>query len=324
MAQFNPKIKFGHRREVVEIEDKQGAKPMAYFFPYVEAEQRNLSDGIGHRSRWTSFIFGLKDTRSLAAEDQLHQPRLPAPVPQEEASGPPPRSRGEDSLRAFIGHVLQIVAKDLRVEWRSREILYTMSFFAILVVVIFSFAFARQGQPMHQVAGGILWVVIAFAGTIGLGRMFDRERENDTHRALLLCPASRAAIYLGKLVGVFLFISLTEAVIVPLLVVLFELTVVAPGLLLGLLILGTAGFSAVGALFAATLMQSRSRDVLLGILLFPIVTPVIVAGAKGTAALMAGPEEAAGGMVWLKLIFVFDLVFVSLSMWAFGPLARGE
>jgi heme exporter protein B len=224
----------------------------------------------------------------------------------------------------FARHVLRIVAKDLRVEWRSREILYTMSFFAVLVVVLFSFAFARQGQPMHEVAGGILWTVLAFAGTLGLGRVFDREREGDTHRALLLAPISRAAIYLGKVLGVCVFIGITEAVVVPLLVTLFELRVSSPALLTALLLLGTVAFAVVGSLFAATLMQSRSRDVLLGILLFPVVTPVIVAGAKGTAALMAGPAEAASAIVWLKLLAVFDVVFVALSLWAFDPLTRGE
>jgi len=239
--------------------------------------------------------------------------------------GPLPAApRRLEGAGPFLTQLLQIALKDLRVEWRSREILYTMSFFAVLVIVIFAFAFAREGQPMEQVAGGILWVVIAFSGTLGLGRAFDREREGDTQRALLLSPVSRAALYLGKLLGVFIFITLAEAVVVPLEVLLFNLRVTSPLLLAALLVLGTLGFSAVGCLFAATLMQSRSRDVLLSILLFPIVTPVIVAGAKGTAALMAGPAEAAGALVWLKLTAVFDLVFVVLSLWAFGPLTRGE
>jgi heme exporter protein B len=220
--------------------------------------------------------------------------------------------------------VLQIAGKDLRVEWRSREILYTMSFFAVLVIVIFSFAFVREGQPTGAVAGGILWVVIPFAGVLGLGRAFDREREAETHHALLLSPASRAALYLGKLVGVFIFICITEVVVVPLLLLLFSLQVSSPALLGGLILLGTLGFASVGSLFAAPLMQARSRDVLLPILLFPIITPLIVAGAKGTAALLAGPAELAGAVVWLKLLAVFDLTFVLLSLWAFGPLTRGD
>jgi len=220
--------------------------------------------------------------------------------------------------------VLLVVSKDLLVEWRSKEVLYTMVFFAVLVVLLFSFAFSSQGQPMHKVAGGILWVVVAFSGTLGLGRVFLRELEGETHRTLLLCPGSPAAIYLGKLAGVFLLSALTQAVVVPLLVVLFHLQVFSIPLLLLLLLLGTVGFAAVGCLFAATLMQSRSREVLIGILLYPIVTPVIIAGAKGTAALMAGPAEAATVMVWIKLLASFDLIFLVLSLWTFGPLTRGE
>lgn len=237
----------------------------------------------------------------------------------------PPSEPPSGGRTGFLGAILQVAAKDLRVEWRSREILYTMSFFAVLVIVIFAFAFAQEGRPAGAVAGGILWVVIPFAGVLGLGRAFDREREGETHHALLLSPVSRAALFLGKLLGVFIFISISEALVVPLLLLLFSLRVSSPALLIGLLLLGTLGFAAVGSLFAAPLMQSRSRDVLLAILLFPIVTPLIVAGAKGTAALASGnPELVASAMVWLKLMAAFDLVFVSLALWAFGPLTRGD
>jgi heme exporter protein B len=238
-------------------------------------------------------------------------------------SGSLPRN-GDASSRILLSQVLCLVGKDLRLEWRSREILYTMSFFAVLVIVIFAFALAGQGVPLNRLAGGVLWLVIAFAGTLGLGRMFDREREGDTHLALLLSPANRSALFLGKLLGVFFFICLTEAVVIPLLFLLFDLRIASIGLFFGLLFLGTLGFSAVGSLFAAALWQSRSRDVLLGILLLPIVLPVVIAGAKGTGALLAGPTEVAAATFWLKLMLVFDVVFVTLSLWIFEPLTRGE
>ena len=236
----------------------------------------------------------------------------------------PPAEPARRSQTSFGRQLLLVAFKDLQVEWRSKEIIYTMVLFAVLVVVIFSFAFARRGQPAAEVAGGILWVVVAFAGTLGLTRFFGREMEDGTQRVLMLSPASPAAVYLGKLLGVLSFMALTEAVVLPLLVILFGLTVSSTPMLLALLALGTLGFAAVGCLFAATLSQSRGRDVLLGVLLYPIVTPVIVAGAKGTSALMAGPEEAAAALIWLKLLAVFDLVFVVLSMWVFGPLTRQE
>jgi heme exporter protein B len=225
----------------------------------------------------------------------------------------------------FVSQVLQIVGKDLVVELRSREIIYAMVLFAVLVVIIFAFAISVEDQTTDEVAGGIVWVVVAFSGTLGLGRFFEREREGETDRALLLSPASRPAIYLGKMIGVLLFILATEAVVVPLVMLLMRLEVRSLGLLIAILLAGSVGFAAVGALFAASLMQSRSRDVLLGVLLFPIVTPVIVAGAKGTAALLGDPSRGMqGAVVWLQLLVAFDLVFVTLSMWAFGPLVRSE
>ena len=232
----------------------------------------------------------------------------------------PPRPAAPSAAR----QVLLIAANDLRQEWRSREIVYTMVLFAVLVVIIFSFAFARQGIAPAGLAGGVLWVVVAFAGTLGLSRFFSREQQDDTHRMLLMCTGSHSVIYLGKLLGVLLFMSLTEAVVLPLLVLLFDLQISSVPLLLLLLLLGTVGFASVGCLFAATLAGSRGRDVLLGILLYPIVTPVIVAGAKGTAALLAGPQEVQAVLVWLKLLAVFDVVFVTLSLWAYGPLTRPE
>jgi heme exporter protein B len=227
-------------------------------------------------------------------------------------------------MKTYVTQVWLMVVKDWRIEWRSREIVYLMTFFSILVMVTFSFALAHPNQPMQQIAGGMLWVVIPFTGTIGLSRMFQRERDGDTFRALLLCPASRTAIYLAKLISIFLFISLTESIIVPVLLLLFELQVHDLGMFITLLLLGTLGFSAVGAIFAAALMHSRERDILLGILLFPIITPVVLAGAKGTAALLLGAQEAVSAAIWLRLLILFNLIFITLSFWVFEPLSREE
>lgn len=242
-----------------------------------------------------------------------------APGPGRAGAASPP---GE--LRLLAGHTAQILLKDLRQEWRSREIVYTMTLFAALLVMIFSFAFIEQGEPMTGVAAGILWVAVAFAGTLALGRYFEREREAETITALLLSPASRAAIYLAKLLGITVFMLLTEAALLPLLIVLFEIEIAAPGLLVLLLVLGTVGFAAVGSLFAAGLMRSSSREVLLSVLTFPIVLPVIIAGAKGTAALIVSPAELPAALLWIKLMLAFDAIFVVLSLWAFGPLVSSE
>lgn len=234
------------------------------------------------------------------------------------------RSARGSRLHGPLGQALLIVEKDLLVEWRSREIVYTTVFFAVLVVLIFSFALSQDGLPIPEVAGGLLWVVVPFAGTLGLNRVFQREIEGDTRRALLLSPLAPSTLYLAKLAGVLILIFIIELFTMPLLIILFKLEVQSWPLLLVLLLGGTLGFSAVGCLFAATLMTSRGRDVLLPLLTYPIVIPVIVAGAKGTAALLAGPEQAEGALVWLKVLLAFDVTFVTLSLWAFGPLTRME
>lgn len=225
---------------------------------------------------------------------------------------------------SFWSQVASVLLKDLRQEWRSREIIYTMVLFSALLVMIFSFAFIEQGQPLAGVASGILWVAIAFSGTLALGRFFEREREGDTILALLLSPAHRPAIYLAKMLAITIFMGATQIVLVPLLVVLFDVTIGAPALFVALLLLGTLGFAAVGSLFAAGLMREGSRDVLIGVLTYPIVLPVIIAGAKGSAALLGTHIDIPTALIWLKVLVAFDLIFIVLSMWAFGPLVSSE
>lgn len=245
-------------------------------------------------------------------------------MPSSEPGGPPPAGPTPPARSAFFGYVLRILVKDLQLEWRSREIVYTMALFSALLVLIFSFAFAEQGEPLRTVAVGIVWAALAFSGTLGLSRFFEREREGDTLRALLISPAPAAAVYLAKVLGISCFMLISEAVTLPLVMVLFELQLGQGGMLVALLLSGTLGFAAVGSLFAAGLLRARSRGVLLGLLTYPVVVPVIVAGTKGTAALAATPPDPTAAWLWLKLLLVFDTVFVVLSLWSFGPLTTGE
>ena len=204
---------------------------------------------------------------------------------------------------------------------KSREILYTTLFFAFSCVLIFSFAFVREGQPLQDAAAGILWIAIAFAGTLALGRTFERERYGETLRALLLAPAPRPAIYVGKLLGIVLLLVVAELLIVPLVAVLFQAPLFERPLFLVLLLLtGTVGFSSVGTLFAAMLVRARTRDVLLPILLYPITVPVMIAGVRGTAALLASPPDEAVATMWIAVLTSFDAVFVTLALWTFEPL----
>jgi heme exporter protein B len=222
----------------------------------------------------------------------------------------------------FARVALLVLRKDIAIEVRSRELLYTTLFFAVSCVLVFAFAFVKEGRVAEDVPAGILWIAIAFAGTLALGRTFERERYAETIRALLLAPAPRAAIYVGKLLGMIVLLGVAEVLLVPLVALLFDAAglFARPLLFGGLLAAGTLGFAAVGTLFAAMLVRSRTRDVLLPILLYPITVPVMIAGVRGTAALMqATPDETMAGM-WLGILVSFDIVFVTLALWTFEPL----
>jgi heme exporter protein B len=188
-------------------------------------------------------------------------------------------------------------------------------------VLVFAFALVRDGRTVVDAAAGILWIAIAFSGTLALGRTFERERYTDTLRALMLAPADRPAIYVGKLLAIVSMIFATEALLVPLVALLFQAGLfAAPMLLGGILLTGTLGFAAVGTLFAAMLVRARSRDVLLPVLLYPITIPVIIGGVRGTAALLGDPPDVAMAQFWIGLLLFFDVVFIVLSLWTFEPL----
>ena len=184
----------------------------------------------------------------------------------------------------FFRTVWLVLRKDLTVEVRSREIAYTTLFFAVSCVLVFAFALVKEGRPIEDGAAGILWIAIAFAGTLALGRTFERERQAETLRALLLAPADRPAIYVGKLLGIVGLLLAAALGLVPLVALLFQAPLlVHPFWLAAIVTTGTLGFSAVGTLFAAMLVRARTRDVLLPVLLYPITVPVIIAGVRATA-----------------------------------------
>jgi heme exporter protein B len=221
----------------------------------------------------------------------------------------------------FTRVALLVLRKDVAIEVKSREILFTTLFFAVSCVLVFAFALVRDGRVVEDASAGILWIAIAFAGTLALGRTFERERYGETLRALLLAPAPRSAIYVGKLLGIVLLLAVAELILVPLVALLFGAPLFArPLLLAALLLTGTVGFASVGTLFAAMLVRSRTRDVMLPILLYPITVPVIIAGVRGTAALLQpAPDDAVAGM-WIAMLLCFDVVFVTLALWTFEPL----
>ena len=210
-----------------------------------------------------------------------------------------------------------VLKKDLTVEVRSLEIAYTTLFFAISCVLFFAFALVKEGKAPEDGAAGILWIAIAFAGTLALGRTFERERQSETLRALLMAPAERPAIY----VGIVALLVAAEIVLVPLVAFLFQAPLLShPFWLSAVLLSGTIGFSTVGTLFSAMLVRARSRDVLLPVLLYPITVPVIIAGVRATAELLQPEVELALVRFWVALLIALDVVFVTLALWTFEPL----
>jgi heme exporter protein CcmB len=194
--------------------------------------------------------------------------------------------------------------------------------FAVGCVLVFAVAFVNDmGHAIEGAPAGILWVAIAFSGTLALGRTFERERQSETLRALLLAPVERPAVYLGKLWSLLMIMIAVEAIVVTLVGVLFAAPLgAAPWMLLALVLSGTIGFAAIGTLFAAMLVRTRSRDVLLPILLYPMTVPVVIAGVKGTQAIFASTPSMDLAAMWLAMLISFDAVFVSLALWTCGPL----
>ena len=214
-----------------------------------------------------------------------------------------------------------VTRKDFRVESRSREMLYTTAFFATSCVLVFSFAFVRGGQPIDGAEAGIVWVALAYSGQLALGRVFERELHHDALRGLLLAPVERAAIFVGKLLGIVLLMAIVEIVVVFFVSLFFSATLFqhAPQFL-ALMVTGTVGFAAVGALFAAMLARTQSRTVLLPVLLYPVTVPVLIAGVSGTVALVQTDPNLDLAHFWIALIVVFDVVFLTLALWTFEPL----
>lgn len=222
---------------------------------------------------------------------------------------------------SFLRQAGRIAWKDLRVELRSKEIVMTMIFFATLLVVIYSFAFPKDDRAIRGAVPGMLWVALAFTGTIALGRAFDRERENDTMRALLLSPVPRLAVFVGKAAAMGALILAVAVVVVPLLAIWLNAPLLDfPGQLALAVVLGSLGIAFIGSVFAATLLKVRSRDVLLPVILYPLLVPLFVAGTKATASLVAEIPNVETAWFWIRFLGIYDAVFLVLSLWTFESL----
>lgn len=220
-------------------------------------------------------------------------------------------------MTRFLGQLRTLIWKDLLVEARGRETVLAGAVFALLVLVIFNFAFDLRVENAAAVAPGILWVTITFVGVLSLGRAFARERDRRTLDGLLLAPVDRSALYLAKVLTSIASMLVVEVVALPVFIGLFNLTVDLPLLVLAL-VLGTIGLAGVGTLFAAIAAHTRAREVLLPLLLFPIQVPVILATVKSTGAAIRVPglDPPEIGQ-WLGLLVAFDALFLGLSVLLF-------
>ena len=219
-------------------------------------------------------------------------------------------------MREILGPVFTLAWKDILLELRTKEIITSMLVFAVLAVIIFNFAFDPTPAVLALVVPGILWVAFTFAGILGFNRSFILEKDRGSLDGLLLCPVSRDVIYLGKLAGTFLFMLTMEALLFPIFAVLYNVSLWIPGLFL-VTALATLGFAAVGTLFSAMAVNTRSREIMLPLLLLPVTVPVIIAAVEATAALLGGAGLAELGR-WLTLLLAFDVIFLVISSFLFG------
>ncbi len=217
------------------------------------------------------------------------------------------------TIRIFINQTIAILWKDIRCELRSKQTWMGMGLFALLVLVIFNFAFDLRVDNKAAVAPGALWVSFVFASMLGLGRTIAAEREKGSLDRLLLCPVDRKAIYLAKLLGNLLFIGGVEVVALPVFAALFDVPLVVASLLPSVLF-GTLGVAAIGTLCSAMAAATRARELLLPILVFPLIVPVVIAAVRLTGNLMA---PSANEPPWLGLMIAFDVIFLSASMLTF-------
>ena len=228
----------------------------------------------------------------------------------------------------FVRGTLAVLAKDLRIEASTREIVVTAGYFAALVAIMASLAFATGPETTTRVAPGALWLAIVFASILALGRSWQREREESALLGLLVSPVPRAAIWCGKAVGVLGFVLAVEVVVVPLVALLFHVDlprVIGP--LAVVMLLGTVGVAATGTLFGAMTVRTRARELLLATVLFPLLSPALLASVAATreifyASMSGQPVDMSEVSDWLVLLGVFDAVAVAGGLAMFGALVE--
>jgi len=228
-----------------------------------------------------------------------------------------PRS---SSAAGFLRAVASITWKDIAAEFRSRELFSAMLVFALLVILIFNFAIELTPKLRATITPGVLWVTFAFAGTLGLNRSMAVEKDRGCLDGLLLAPVDRSAIYFGKMLSNLVFMLVVEAIVLPVYSILYNTNLFIPGLLL-VTLLGSIGYVAVGTLLSSMAVQTRTRDVLLPILLFPVIVPVLLAAVKASGGFLEGlPMEQI--WPWLNLLIAYDVIFTAVAFMVFDAVVE--
>jgi heme exporter protein B len=208
-----------------------------------------------------------------------------------------------------------VVWKDLAAELRSRELISAMLVFSLLVILIFNFALELDKKTRATVTSGVLWVTFAFAGTLGLNRSMAMEKDRGCLDGLLLAPVDRSAIYFGKAIGNLIFMLIVEIIVLPVYSLLYNTNLFNPGLLV-VILLGSIGYVAVGTLLSSMAVQTRTRDVLLPILLFPVAIPLFIAAVRASSGFLMGIDMSEI-QPWLSLLITYDVVFTAVAFMVF-------
>ncbi len=221
------------------------------------------------------------------------------------------------AVPADLRRVRAIIWKDLTSERRSKAGFNAVTFLGVLILLLFGFALGPDAEALREAAAGALWLAILFAGVLAFNRSYQLELDGGALEPLLLYPAPRWTIFVGKVVANLLFVLLVELIVVPVAAILFHVSVSGAWLAqAGVLLLGSVGFVSLGTFYAAMASRSRAREVLLPLLLFPMLVPVLLAAAEASKAMLSGdPMNEAGA--WIRLLAAFDVIFVVASVFAF-------
>ncbi|HEY0264687.1 MAG TPA: heme exporter protein CcmB [Granulicella sp.] len=225
----------------------------------------------------------------------------------------------------YLRHVLDHLRKDLRLEWRSRDAINGMLFFALLVVVVFSLAFDPTAAESRRIAGGILWVAILFATITSLNQSWAREQRNSVLDAQRMSPSPASALFLGKVLANMLFVLLVEAILAPLFIVFYNLNALGNGWLLALVMpLGTWALVCNGTFFAALGLRTRNRELMLPLVLLPISLPALLAMIQAATGILTAELDSIQIAQWIRLLVGYDLIFTVVCVLLFQVVLGAE